>query len=228
VDAPALYDASRRRLSELLRSLSPEQLESVVPGCPEWTVRQLVGHLVGAPNDIFAGRFGDLPGDEWTGRQVTERAHLSLEELLTTWEQETPQWMERMAGDDRFRPILVLDAFTHEHDVRGAVGAPPADDDVAVDTVDFVVQQMTGWLDQSLRADESRPALRVRAAEHEWVVGTGEPAATVTLPSLFELARALAGRRSRKQLEDYEWEGDRSKLLDAIPQLPMAAEDQPL
>ena len=228
MDARALYDASRRRLTDLMRSLTPDQLDTVVPGCPDWTVRQLLGHLVGAPADIFAGRVGDLPGDEWTARQVSERAHLSLEELLATWERETPQWLERMAADERFRPILVLDAFTHEHDVRGAVGAPPADDDAAADTVDFVVQQMTGWLDQSLRADESRPALRLRAPEHEWVLGSGEPVATVAFPSQLELARALAGRRSRRQLEAYEWEGDGSRLVDAIPQLPMAAEDQPL
>jgi uncharacterized protein (TIGR03083 family) len=199
-------------------------------GLRRMDVRQLVGHLAGAPKDIFTGRVGDIPPNEWTARQVSEREQLTLDEVLSTWDSEAAEWVTRIDSEERFGPILVIDLFTHEHDVRAAIGAPAASEPEAEDAADFVVQTVTGWLDQTLRSKEL-PALRVRAAsEAEWVLGSGEPAATVTLPSKFELARALTGRRSRRQLEGYDWDPapPPAELVEAVPQLPMAREDQPL
>ena len=50
-------------------------------------------------------------------------------------------------------------------------------------------------------------ALRLVSGNQEWVIGPGEPAATATVDSDFELLRALIGRRSITQV-GWKWDGD--------------------
>ena len=74
VDAIEEWTQAQRRVIELARSLSAEQAERQVPACPDWTVTQLLAHMVGLNADVLAG---DKPEDHnaaWTQRQVDERA----------------------------------------------------------------------------------------------------------------------------------------------------------
>ena len=64
-------------------------------------------------------------------------------------------------------------------------------------------------------ATRSMAPLRVRSGNNEWVTGEGEPGATLEAP-LFELFRALSGRRSADQIRGYDWSGDREPYIPAF------------
>ena len=59
------------------------------------------------------------------------------------------------------------------------------------------------------------PALRLQAGDREFVVGKGEPAASLA-GSPFDLFRAMTGRRSERQVRRLQWEGDVDAFVPAF------------
>lgn len=216
-----MYAATRARLTDLLRDLTPEQLDTVVPSTPSWTVLDVVRHLAGVADDIGAGRIEGAATDPWTAAQVEARRDAGLDEVLAEWDEKSPG-VEKLlddAGPAGYR--LVIDVVTHEQDVRGAVGRPGGRDEPAAD---WALQQLVGGVDYAARR-AGAGSLRIRGGTDEWVVGgEGEPLATVTAPA-FELLRALIGRRSVAQIRAYEWEGDPEPFVGLLPIFPAAATD---
>ncbi|MGH2702243.1 MAG: maleylpyruvate isomerase N-terminal domain-containing protein, partial [Actinomycetota bacterium] len=49
------YRGCRERVSEIVRSVPPEQLGRRVPACPDWTSTDLLAHLVGVAEDFVSG-----------------------------------------------------------------------------------------------------------------------------------------------------------------------------
>ncbi|WP_019811715.1 maleylpyruvate isomerase N-terminal domain-containing protein, partial [Saccharomonospora halophila] len=98
-----------------------------VPSCPDWTVRDLVAHLVGICDSVVRGGDGGPPGGR--ERSGTDVAAPDLSVLLTRWSE-----LSGLAGrylaeaDPRHSGLAVLDALSHELDLRYALDAPiPAD-----------------------------------------------------------------------------------------------------
>lgn len=120
-----LYRENVAAVSALATDLTPEQLDSPVPATPLWTVRDLLGHLVGAPADAVADRMDGAPGPEWTSRHVAERRALSVEELL----EELRGNVDAVAAStvDNPRPAIVWDVAVHHADLHEALGrgVPP-------------------------------------------------------------------------------------------------------
>jgi hypothetical protein len=136
-----------------------------------------------------------------------------LAEILSEWAEVAPQ-VEAMAQHfpDRVDEQWVLDLTTHEHDIRGALSRPGARDAAGVMVgVDFAA---TMGLAQSIKG-RGLPALRVQAGDREWVVGEGEPAASVA-GSAFDLFRAVTGRRSEAQIRKLRWDGDVDTFVPAF------------
>ena len=125
VDIPALHAAVRTDLTAVLRSRGTEAVADVqVPGCPEWTVHDVLAHLAGVEADVLAGRLEGVASDPWTSAQVDARRSLSLDEILDEWDENGPK-VEAMAG--AFGDAAVqwtMDCLTHDADVRGAIGEP--------------------------------------------------------------------------------------------------------
>ena len=62
-------------------------------------------------------------------------------------------------------------------------------------------------------ASRGLPPVRFVTEEGDDIIaGDGEPAATVTA-SRFDLFRALTGRRSLEQIDEFAWNGDRDELF---------------
>src|SRR5207302_9159669 len=59
------------------------------------------------------------------------------------------------------------------------------------------------------------PALRWVAGREAWVVGEGEPAASVE-GSPFDVFRAMTGRRSANQIRALDWDGDADLFVPAF------------
>jgi hypothetical protein len=60
------------------------------------------------------------------------------------------------------------------------------------------------------------PALAVDYEGRRRILGAGEPMVSVTADQ-FELFRAFGGRRSRRQILAFDWEGDPGPYLALIP-----------
>ncbi len=128
------YIALRARVIDLLRSTPESSGNIVVPCTPEWTIRQLAAHLVGVPEDVLAGRMQGVASDAWTQAQVVLFGHLTLKELADLFESSAPKIDAIIHNFPQ--PIIsqfVMDAVTHEQDMRSALGVPGGRDSKAVE-----------------------------------------------------------------------------------------------
>src|SRR4051812_2321093 len=119
--------AGRVGMIEIGRSLSDDEAETIVPGCPEWTIRQVYAHQAGVVADALAGRLDGVATDPWTARQVEERANTPLAVILDEWEAAAPQFEDVLVeGGPR---EVIFDQWTHEQDIRAALDRPGNRDD---------------------------------------------------------------------------------------------------
>lgn len=202
IDPVAAYRGVRERVTELVGHLPDEVLDREAPATPGWRVRDVVAHLGGATADIVAGNLDGVASDAWTRAQVEARRDTPIADVLDEWAR-CAETVEPLIPDipSAMRGMLLTDAATHEHDVRGAVGRPGARDS---DAVAYAFRAVAGGIG-SQRGDAG--ALRILHEAGELVVGEGEPTATVRT-SRFEILRAAVGRRSLDQITAWVWDGD--------------------
>jgi uncharacterized protein (TIGR03083 family) len=204
------YLTAHERIVRLATALTPEQAATPVQATPGWDVHDVLAHLAGLATDAVTGRLQGMPTDEVTGGQVAERRDRTVEELVAEWTTTAPQLAEG-ARAGLAPPNLAVDALTHEQDMRGALGMPPALDP---EELRFCTDLYAFGMGYALKKAEVAP-LRIEATDTDFAftAGIGDPAATVRAPE-FELFRALAGRRGRRQVEQFGWDGDLSPYLD--------------
>ena len=202
IDHAAVYRGVRVRIAALVCELPEETLDVVAPATPEWRVRDVVAHLAGGTADIVSGNLADVASDEWTGAQVDARRDVPIGEVLDEWAR-CSAIVEPMIAkfDPLMRAMLLTDAVTHEHDLRGALGVPGERDS---DAIGYAFRGVSGGIGAQ-RGDTG--ALRILHDAGESVVGAGEPTATVQT-TRFEIVRASVGRRSYDQIAAWDWEGD--------------------
>jgi len=210
ISSRQLYASARDDLIELARSLDEEQVGTKLPLSPEWTVKDAVSHVCGIVSDLLGGRMEGSGSDEWTARQVAERADRSIGEICDEWLSYSAAFDEELTRNP-FRGIqLTGDLIVHTHDVRHALGLPIDQNSAAT---------ITG-------AHRYVPVAQKRAAERlgvslsiELSDGTTWPgpecAAQLRLETTpYDFLRSVTGRRSRRQVEALNWTGDPSLLLD--------------
>lgn len=206
-EAVDAYIALRRRVIDLIRSVPDEDSVRVVPSCPAWTTSALVAHMMGVNEDILAGRMEGVTTDAWTQAQVDRHTGESLRQLADGW--------ESIAADfDAVLPHipapvnsqLVMDAVTHEHDLRHALGSTDGRESDAVGVA-------LGWvLDM---AETRQPGLGRRLAESG--------------VSQFQLLRSLTGRRTMGQMDELGLPGESiATLLAGSPLKPPTVVVEPI
>ena len=212
--AGAAYAGVRRRINELVADVS-DRTGDTVPACPEWRVRDLVAHVAGVVDDVLGGRIEGAGSAAWTAAQVESRRERPFPEVLADWNEQAPQ-LEGML--DSFGPPgrqMVMDAVTHEHDLRGALGAPGARDS------DAVVIGVSWLLDayQMASSANGHPGVRIVASDGArvtWEPTDGRPAVATVTASSFELLRAFSGRRTEDEVRSFSWEGDVDAVLASL------------
>jgi len=208
------YENARDRIVGLVGGIDDQQALTVVPGTPEWTVHDLLAHLVAVPSDLAAGKLKGIPSPEQTQTQaqVAQRRGRGIAALLAEWDQGVGPILEATRAGMIPAPLAV-DAITHEQDMRGALGAPNVPDP---DAVTWAASGFALGLGFRL-GGAGLPPLRLTdpTSGFDITAGDGIAAATVTAP-VFELFRAIAGRRSQAQVAAYHWDGDSSPYLEAF------------
>jgi uncharacterized protein (TIGR03083 family) len=204
------YRGTRQRVTELITSLPPEELEHMVPACPEWSLKDLFGHLAAIATDVVEGRWDGGGSPEWTARQIEERRAKSVEEIAREWEESGAQLEAALDG---LHPAVGGgvngDAVTHEQDARGAVRRPGGTNSAGFA---IALDSYTRFFGKRLK-NAGMPAVEVKAGDRWRVAGNGDPVISVAAEP-FEMLRSLTGRRTRAQVRGLEWSGDPDPYLD--------------
>jgi uncharacterized protein (TIGR03083 family) len=206
------------RVCVLVERLDAAELAARVPACPDWTVRDLLSHMVGLCADVLAGDEPDDHNSAWTQRQVEARRSRSAPDLLAEWRalaDPLTAWMRERGS----RPLN--DVVIHEQDLRGAVGVVGGRDS---DGLRIVRDRMAGRFASAL---DDLPPVALVSGEWTWCSqGEARDAAVVVEADGFDLARALTSRRTADQLRSWTRRGDVTPYLDAfaaLGPLPTAA-----
>jgi uncharacterized protein (TIGR03083 family) len=223
MDRGQIYAETRGRVVDLVRTLSPEELDRKTLTCPQWSPKDVVAHLTGLVADILTGNTESGGSEAWTAAQVNPRRDQSLEEILAEWAERTPAFeafLDEAPPDISAR--LIGDCYAHEQDIRGVTGRPGAQEAPALSvSLELQISLLGQRLDEA-----GLPALRLKAGGGEWTAGQAEVGATVVAPSTFELLRALHGRRSRAQVGALGWDGDGpARYLDVFPRFAPPTQD---
>jgi uncharacterized protein (TIGR03083 family) len=210
VDGIEEWSRAQERVIGLVTGLSPDRAEVRVPACPDWTVRDLLAHMVGLGADVVAGDEPDDHNAAWTARQVARRRDRDVGDLVAEWRAVADPLRDRMRAHG-IRPLF--DVTIHEQDLRGALGEPGAQDTPAMAAVrDRFVARLADRL-------RGRPPLALVGERWRWDSEPGaEPAVVLRAPE-FELTRALLARRSARQLRGWTVRGDVEPYLDAFSSL---------
>jgi len=233
LDTAGTYRETRQSLRDFVAGLTDDELNTNVPATPDWSVRDAIAHVVGEARLTVTG---DAPPefrlleslrdpdqaalrDGINAQEVKRRRDLPFDQVLQEWDDLADQLDPFMRGDKPFPwpepfldSILVSDLSAHGQDVRNAVGKPGERDSAAcrIALASFAVGL-------GFRLDtQGIPALRIRYDGKERMCGQTEPAATLSADR-YELLRALTGRRSRRQIEAMDWEGDRDTYVPLVP-----------
>jgi uncharacterized protein (TIGR03083 family) len=197
-DIAARYVMAQASFAEFARTLSADDWATPTPCTPAWTVRDVLSHVAGIPDDVLAGRMEGAPGEAWTASQIERNATLSVAELLDRWDAQAPAVADLLQQIWESRPPF--DCHTHEHDVRQALGRPGNRDSVIIELLAL-----------DLAAIPDCPvALSVELTDGRVVrSGPRDRAPTVTLRGVtpFELFRSRPGRRSPAQVRAWDWTG---------------------
>ena len=211
MDAVEEWGAAYERVRELVSGIDDRQAKTVVPACPDWTVRQLLAHMVGLGADVVRGDEPDDHNSTWTQRQVDERGDRSVADLLEEWAavaEPLRQWMR----DNTSRPLG--DIVIHEQDLRGALGVSGAR---STDGLAALRDRMAGGFGRQVQ--DLAPVALV-GEEWSWCSsGVPDDAAVVVRAPYFELTRALMTRRSEHQLRAWTERGDIGPYLPAFSAL---------
>lgn len=217
------YRAARKRVTALVGLLSADQLAARVPACPDWTVKDVVSHLVGITSDLLTGNLAGAGSDAWTDVQVSSRRASTLEEVLSEWESNAAHFERRLAEapSDR-RARLLGDIASHEADLRAALGLSPGKGSEA-ERLGFerYLATLADRIDQS-----GLPALRLLVdGETERVVGSTMPPSATVSADPHTLFRVLTGRRSPGRIRALHWEGDPEPYVSVLPNYPGTQSD---
>jgi uncharacterized protein (TIGR03083 family) len=201
--AAGLADAwagCRDRCLAIGRSLTDADAAAVVACCPDWTIHDLFAHMAGVSADICTGNMDGATTDAWTDAQVQQRRGRSLAEVCAEWADRGAVVERMIRAGGPFPPPFFIDAFTHEWDLRQAVGAVAAPDFGLLATA--LPGLITSWgsrLDQAGLA-----AVELTLGEEASMLGSVMPAVTLRTDP-FTFARIRMGRRSRAQIERLGW-----------------------
>jgi uncharacterized protein (TIGR03083 family) len=208
VDDPRLaarhYRETKERIVGLVTELDDAGLNTPVPACPGWSVRDVVTHVVAVAEDWVAGRLLGPPTDAQTAAQIARFGGRDLSEILTAWT-DAAAALDRMAESAGVKPPLG-DITSHEHDVRAAIGRPGARDSAAV------------WSssDQLLANLRTPIPLLVTVEDGQYLTVPGADAEIRLRTTRFEGLRWRTGRRSRAQLAAMDWSDDPTPVLDHL------------
>lgn len=218
-DDAALYFGVVDRIDEVVAD--GLQLDRRVRACPDWTIRQLLGHITGIAEDWVTGRFQGYASEAWTNEQVDRHAGRSWADLRVCWRAALDELPSAPPHPQLGAPWRWLfgDALCHEADLRETTddGRRPPSDAVVVG-----LGQVMGRWRQALH-DREDGLVVTATGVRTWEIGNVgvRPAHVESDP--YELWRAVSGRRAIEDIDRYDWSDGRASDWFLTLPLPFRA-----
>jgi len=203
LDYSSAYKSLREQLTELLAEREAAELEQLAPATPEWRVRDIVSHLAGVCDDVVNANMDGVASHAWTQAQVDKRADWPFPQVIDDWTEHGTAVEAFMNDIGAPMGQMVFDAWTHEQDVRGALGEPGRRDGAALDIA-------FGWFVEASQtaANPEHPGTLVLVTEvGETRLGPHPEATTTIRTSRYEFLRSVTGRRSLRQVQSLDFDG---------------------
>lgn len=213
-DLSMVWDQTRERIHALLQNRPEITATLAVDTVPGTTVGDVLAHLIGT-----ATRATDDPaalcGVALTPPSAgTADAQSSVTDLLDTWEKAANAVRAQIAVDAELASVMITDAVMGEHDLRTAIGAPGARDDVAVKVA---LDELSGRFSDRV-ASAKLPPLRVTVEQWGTIAGDGR-AISCVVADRFEFVRAMSGRRSAPEIRQWNWGVEPDAYLPVISEV---------
>lgn len=207
-----MYFDIRDRIVGAIAMMTDEQLEGTVPACPDWTVRELLAHLVAMPMAIVAGEIPDEvmgggdPGP-WLDRLVADNADRPVLDLARWWASDDEALAATLSGAG----LLLADLMTHEGDLHGAIGSRAHRN---APELDSQIDAALAGVHKGIVA-AGLPPVCVDTGTDRRTSGEGDPGWTLRT-DFWEAHRALNSRRTRDELLLIDHDGDPSMYFDVL------------
>ena len=167
---PAIAD-ERRRIADLVESLSPEQCET--PSlCGEWTVKQVAGHLLAAISKPVVPLLPLIARSGFHIHKANSRLAVLMAERSTA---ELAQGL-RDNAENPFRPPIVgypgqlTDLQVHGQDMRRPLGLPHG---LRLERLRVSLDFLVGGRAVGFTPRRRVAGLRFEAADLDWSTGSG-------------------------------------------------------
>jgi len=178
---------------ELLGSLDAEEWATPVACTPGWTVRDVLSHVAGVTDDIANGRVAGAATDPWTAAQVARWRDVDPAMLIAQWNSQIDAVADLLERVGEVRPPI--DCWSHEQDVRHALGREPRVPDGFADAFVERFNSVRVGPPVTITFDDGTQSS---------IAGEGD-AIALTGITPFEFARSRLGRRTREQVAGYDW-----------------------
>jgi uncharacterized protein (TIGR03083 family) len=204
------YDAVRLRLTSLVQ---PRDQDTPVAACPNWRVRDVLGHMTGVCEDWLNHHLDQYATEAWTDDQVSRYQALTISDLLQRWASLAAAFArldEPIMGQPPARWAFG-DAVIHEADIRGALGNGRVPDDAVQLSLRNTLAR---WHREVLKpAGFETVHVQLTDGPEQWLGQHDDPGAPRLEVPTHELFRGLAGRRSIQQARDWVWSIDPEPIL---------------
>lgn len=207
-----IYAQTRDNFIAQVRNMDKSQTETVVPACPDWTVRDVLAHVSGLVAESLAAVEGSLGSDEATARQVSDRAHMSAAEICDEWSDNAVAFDAFVVADPAWGVTLISDLVVHVHDVQEALQLPI---DRSSAATMIAAERYLARLQQRA-ADMAAIGVTVHLSDGaDWPAPNPDAELHLELTTTaFDFLRHVTGRRSRDQVAALTWSTDPAALLD--------------
>ena len=207
----ALID-SQRRMIGFLREADESTGDTPVAATPAWSVRNLAAHVLSVGTMITTG--GDWGDDPQivVDREVAARADHTLAQLADEWEEMLATLENIPLGPGA--SVLLVDAITHEYDMRSALGPEYHSRTIGVPEG---LSALVAWVRHQNLVEQK---IEFRTPTSVAAFGDGPAVTTVDVAGDWELMRILGVRRSVAQLEALPREGDIDPLIAITSRYP--------
>jgi uncharacterized protein (TIGR03083 family) len=206
------YENAVRRMLALAAGTEPEL---PIPACPAWNARGIVSHVVGTAAWITSGEplADDVQG--WIDDEVRSRSNRSWRELGNEWDAVLPVLREKLGG--QAGGGMVIDAVTHEQDLRAAIGPAVTDHTPGLSALlPSIIEHV-----RQLEPFGGGPGARLLTPTSDIAIGGPQIGVEAELPDDWELSRLLGCRRSAAQLEALPHRGDTALLYTLVSRYPL-------